>query len=124
MPDWGANWTVSVSPQTDWGGHVSRYGNNEGYMLYLPENTSRESRELFIQARNEEETLGITRVRQIPNPLPLSHTHYTVSGTETNVTLHASVTDSLTFWLPNWIILQASKQTIRRGRLYFPHTSQ
>lgn len=111
MPDWGANWTVSVSPQTDWGGHVSRYGNNEGYMLYLPENTSRESRELFIQARNEEETLGITRVRQIPNPLPLSHTHYTVSGTETNVTLHASVTDSLTFRLPNWIILQASKQT-------------
>jgi len=110
MPDWGTNWTVSVSPETDWGAYAARNG-DEGFMIYLPENTGHETRELFILVHNEKEKLNTIRAKQLPNPLPLSHTHYTISGVKTDVTLHAGTTDSLTFRLPNWIILHASKQT-------------
>lgn len=109
LPDWGKDWYVTVFPPNEWGGYAQRYGDN-GFLMFLPENTGRESRDLDILICNTEEKLAAIRVRQLPNPLPLSHTHYTVGSWTTDVNLRAGTTDSLMFRFPEWITLKGSKQ--------------
>lgn len=102
-------WKATVDEEAASWAYAVRHG-DDVIMLYLTPNTSRESRSLTLTASDLDKELFSYSILQLPDPLPVSQTEYTVGDGDSEISLQINLPEEVRLNLPQWIQLKSTEQ--------------
>lgn len=110
-------WKAVVDEEAASWAYAVRHG-DEAIMLYLSSNVERDSRSLTLTVTDQDNELFSYSILQLPDPLPISQSEYTVGDKETEISLWINIPEEVRFDLPQWIQLKSTEKSVYNTRNY------